>query len=143
MFKFPLDPEKLSPLVLAYLGDAVYELYVRSYLVSRGPGRVNALHRDAIKMVRAGSQAKVLHQLEGRLTPEEKGIMKRGRNAKSGHVPRHTEVIDYRLSTGLESLIGFLYAKGDYARLEEILSLVPKLFEAEANEEDPLVDPDR
>jgi len=136
MFRLNLDPEQIPPLVLAYLGDAVYELFVRSYLVSQGSSRVNGIHREAVSMVRATSQAKVLHALEGYLTPDEHRIMKRGRNAKSGHVPRHTEMIDYRLSTGLESLIGFLYAKGDYDRLQEILVFVPKLWDDEEKEGD-------
>lgn len=119
------DPDDLPPLVLAYLGDAVYELFVRVGLVARGFTRVGPLHQEAIKLVRATCQARVLHEIEETLTPEEIRVMKRGRNAKSGHVPRSTEVVEYRWSTGFESLIGYLYLKQRFERLEEILAHLP------------------
>ena len=120
-----VSPEQLSPLVLAYVGDAVYELYVRCQLVERGPTRVHQLHQEAVRLVRATSQARFLSRIEAELTEEETGIMKRGRNAHSGPPPRGTETVEYRLSTGLESLIGFLYLRGDLRRIEEILSRLP------------------
>ena len=120
-----INPENLPPLVLAYVGDAVYELYVRCRLVASGLTRVGPLHQEAIKLVRATCQAQFLHQIEENLTEEEQRVMKRGRNAKSGHVPRSTEVVDYRWSTGLESIIGYLYLKRRYDRLQEILSRLP------------------
>lgn len=116
------DADNLHPLVLAYLGDAVYELFVRYGLVARGFTRVGPLHQEAINLVRATCQARFLHEIEGSLTEEESRIMKRGRNAKSGHVPRSAEVVEYRWSTGFESLIGYLYLKHRFERLEEILS---------------------
>jgi ribonuclease-3 family protein len=119
------DVENLNPLVLAYLGDAVYELFVRCGLVARGYTRVGLLHQEATNLVRATCQARFLHEIEGSLTEEEIRVMKRGRNAKSGHVPRSAEVVEYRWSTGFESLIGYLYLKGRFERLEEILVDLP------------------
>lgn len=120
-----VSPEQLSPLVLAYVGDAVYELYVRCQLVERGRMRVSQLHQEAVRLVRAASQARFLGQIEAELTGEEIGIMKRGRNAHSGAPPRGAETVEYRLSTGLECLIGFLYLRGDLDRIKEILSRLP------------------
>ena len=118
-----VQPGELPALVLAYVGDAVYELAVRSHLVSSGISRVNRLHDEAVKYVHAGAQAKIVRQLEGSLTGEETAVFRRGRNAKSAHTPRSAGVIDYRQSTAFECLIGYLYLKGDTTRLEEILTL--------------------
>jgi len=126
-----ISPEQLSPLVLAYIGDAVYELAVREYLVSRGPASVNKLHREAVRHVRASTQAKLFHALEGSLSKGEEAVARRGRNAKSGHGPRGDSIIEYRHSTGFESLIGYLYLRHDWARLEEILSLARRVIEQE------------
>lgn len=115
-------PEDLPALVLAYIGDAVYELAVREYLVNNGLAKVNKLHGESVKYVNAGAQAKALHALEGKLSEEESAVMRRGRNAKSPHVPRGAGVIEYRHSTALECLIGFLYLKGDSDRLSEIMT---------------------
>lgn len=119
------DPEMLPPAVLAYIGDAVYELATRQYLVSKiGRCGVSKLHSEAVKRVRAGSQAGVLQKLKDSLTEKEVDLVRRGRNADSGHVPKSAKVIDYRHSTGLECLVGYLYLKGDMKRLEEIMAFV-------------------
>jgi len=118
-----VQPGELPALVLAYVGDAVYELSVRSHLVESGLVRVNRLHDEAVKYVHAGAQAKIVRELKGILTAEETAVMRRGRNAKSSHTPRSADVIDYRQSTAFECLIGYLYLKGDTPRLEEILTL--------------------
>lgn len=114
-------PGELPALVLAYVGDAVFELAVRSHLVGRGTVKVNRLHKEAVKYVNAMAQARVLRALEGRLTEEEAAVTRRGRNAKSPHIPRSAGIIEYRQSTALECLIGYLYLKGDTARLGEII----------------------
>jgi len=114
-------PGDLPALVLAYVGDAVYELAVRSHLVGNGTLKVGRLHKEAVKYVNAAAQAKVLRALEGRLTEEEAAVTRRGRNTKSPHIPRGAGVIEYRQSTALECLIGYLYLKGDTARLGEII----------------------
>ncbi|MGF7186332.1 ribonuclease-3 family protein [Desulfitispora alkaliphila] len=115
-----LKADQQSPLVLAYVGDAVYELYVRTHLLEQGAVKMNELHKTAVKYVKATAQANILKQLEGELSEEEYRIVKRGRNAKS-QVPKNTEVVDYRYSTGFESLIGYLHLNEDKERLNEIL----------------------
>lgn len=119
--------DSLSPLVLAYVGDAVYELLVRARLIRQGPARVEQLHREALGYVRATSQARLVPQLEVYLTPSEKDVLRRGRNARPGHLPRSAAPAEYHLSTGLESLFGYLYLKGQWTRLEELLELIFEL----------------
>ncbi|NLW07774.1 MAG: ribonuclease III [Clostridia bacterium] len=116
--------DSLSPLVLAYVGDAVYELLVRTRLLYQGLSRVERLHRKALTYVQATSQARLVPQLESYLTVEEKDILRRGRNARPGHLPRSAAPSEYHLSTGLESLFGYLYLKGRWARLEELMDLI-------------------
>lgn len=113
-------PEQMSALVLAYLGDAVYELRVREYLIREGRAKVNYLHNEAVQFVRAATQAQVLRALEPALDETEQAVVRRGRNAKSQHVPKNSELMDYRYATALESLIGYLYLKGKFARIDEI-----------------------
>lgn len=118
-----VNPEQLSPLVLAYVGDAVYELFIRTKLAAY-PAKMQKLHRMAVKYVQASSQAEILHAWEPSLTEEEKDVVRRGRNAKSG-VPRSAGVtMDYRYSTGLEALVGYLYLKGRHERLLELLHTI-------------------
>jgi len=114
-------PGDLPALVLAYVGDAVYELAVRSLLVADGRVKVGQLHKEAVNYVSAAAQAEALRVLEGNLTEEEAAVMRRGRNTKSAHTPRSTGIMDYRHSTALECLIGYLFLKGEGQRLEEIL----------------------
>ncbi|NLJ76553.1 MAG: ribonuclease III [Peptococcaceae bacterium] len=114
-------PEDLPVLVLAYIGDAVYELVVRQHLIGAGLVKVNMLHSETVKYVNAGAQSKALHALEGMLTEEEASIVRRGRNAR-GPVPRSAGVIEYRFSTALECLVGCLYLKGNVDRLDEIMA---------------------
>lgn len=125
------NPIELPSVVLAYIGDAVYELAVREYLVSRGLVNVNKLHREAVRHVRASTQARIFHALDGRLTETEQAVIRRGRNAKSGHAPRGNNVIEYRESTGFESLVGYLYLKQEWSRLEEIITLARQVIEEE------------
>ena len=120
------QPGDLPALVLAYVGDAVYELAVRSLLVAKGRVKVGKLHREAVGYVSAAAQAGALRVLEGYLTEQEAAVVRRGRNTKSAHTPRQAAVIDYRRSTALECLLGYLYLKGDGQRLREILEIVLK-----------------
>ena len=126
-----IDPEFLSPLTLAYIGDAVYELWVRRYLVSKGPHRVNELHREAIKYVNAATQSKLVALLEPVLNEKELAVLRKGRNAKSGRQPKNMDMIDYRRATGLEALVGYLYLLNQPARLEEIFLQLTQLVEKE------------
>lgn len=113
-------PQSMPALVLAYLGDAVYELHVRRYLVAQGITKVDSLHRQAVRFVNASTQAKVLHALMDGLTEEEVGVVRRGRNAKSGSTPKNMSVTDYRHGTAFETLIGYLHLSGQNERIEEI-----------------------
>lgn len=122
------EPSNLPALVLAYIGDAVYELHIRAMLVARGITKVNDLHKEAVKYVRAEAQARLLHSLEGTLSPEEAGVVRRGRNAKSGKTPKHTEMIDYRYSTAFEALVGYLCLMGNEQRLSQIFEQLDQLI---------------
>ena len=124
---FQGDPTQLPSLTLAYIGDGVYELYVRNSLIEKGHVRVQNLHKEAIKRVNATLQARLLERIEGQLTETERAVARRGRNAKSGHVPKNTEVTEYRKSTGLETLIGYLFLKGEFSRIDEFLSQIEPL----------------
>lgn len=128
------NPEQLSPLALAYIGDAVLELFVRTHLVAQGYNKVNVLHKKAVKFVNASTQASLLRLIEDNLTEAERAIVRRGRNAKSGHVPKNASLIDYRYSTGLESLLGYLYLKGEAQRVKEIFTWLQQMMAEETGE---------
>lgn len=115
-----VEPHLLPPLVLAYVGDAVFELYVRLQLIHPNC-KVQTLHRHAVRYVNASSQSDFLEILIPELTDTENQIAKRGRNAK-GAVPRNADVVDYRRSTGFEALIGYLYLSQQNQRLGELLA---------------------
>ncbi|WP_019908200.1 Mini-ribonuclease 3 [Paenibacillus sp. HW567] len=122
---FPYEPSKqarlLPPLVLAYAGDAIYEVAVRQYLISLPNLRPNHLHRAATGLVSAKAQSTILAYLEPLLTEEEKDVARQGRNAKSGTIPKNADVLEYRHATGFECLIGYLYYTGQQARIQEIV----------------------
>lgn len=121
-----INAKLLNSLALAYLGDAVFETYVRFHLLQNGQVKPNLLHREATKYVSAKAQSGVLHQLmeQGYFDDEEIVIIKRGRNAKSGSVPKNTDVQTYRYSTAFEALIGSLYLSGKKDRLEDVITNV-------------------
>ncbi|PBH83248.1 Mini-ribonuclease 3, partial [Clostridioides difficile] len=109
----------MSPLVLAYLGDTVYETYIREYLIRQNTQRkVNDLHKLAIKYVKAKAQATIIHEIEIELTEEESKIYKRGRNQKSNTSPKNADIIDYKHATGFEALVGYLYLNNEIERLQ-------------------------
>jgi len=116
------DARMLSPLKLAYLGDAVLDLYVRDNMVKQDLGTVNKLHKKAVSLVNATAQASYIQVIESTLSDNEMNIFKRGRNAKSGMQPKNANVADYRVATGFEALLGYLYLCGEYPRLNELLS---------------------
>jgi ribonuclease III family protein len=120
-----LDEKQLNSLALAYMGDAVFEIYVRHHLLQAGQVKPNQLHREATKFVSAKAQASILFYLmdQDLLTEYEMAVVKRGRNAKSGSVPKNTDVQTYRYGTGFEALIGYLYLSKNEARLEEIIGV--------------------
>ncbi|WP_322790734.1 Mini-ribonuclease 3 [Sedimentibacter hydroxybenzoicus] len=106
-----------SPAQLAYAGDAVYELLVRSYIIHNHDINVNKMHKISVNFVKASSQAYVISKLEDELTEEEKRIVKRGRNAKITSSPKNAELMEYRYATGFEALFGYLYLSNDINRL--------------------------
>ena len=115
--------DELSPALWAYLGDALYEVYVREQLIwDPAYHNTGELHREAIKYVRAEAQARIVSLLEPELTAEEKEIIRKGRNQKSGHIPAHTNAITYRYSTAWESLLGYLYLTGRQGRMVELMA---------------------
>ncbi len=105
-----------SAVILAYIGDAVFELIVREHMVASGLRKIKDIHHETVDRVQAKNQARAIRSIYEELSPEEKDIARRGRNAKSSP-PKHADVIEYRMSTGFEALIGYLYLKGDKERL--------------------------
>lgn len=117
-------PEQLSPLTLAFLGDAVYELYVREALVCSANRPANDLHKLAVQKVKASAQAAAAEILMEHLTEEELTVYKRGRNAHSNHLPKGASQRDYHMATGFESLVGYLHLHGRTDRLKELFSII-------------------
>lgn len=122
-FDFHNSPEEFSSLALAFIGDSVFELLSRTYVLSQGVGRVNKMNAEARKLVNAHSQSEMYHKIEGVLTDEEKSVMKRGRNASSHTMAKNQSAADYRRATGVEALLGWLYLKGRTERLVELYLL--------------------
>ena len=118
-----LDVNQMSPLVWAYIGDSVYEQYIRNYLVTNTKYKPHKLHIEATKFVKAAAQAKILELLEKDLTEEEKDIVRRTRNTKNHHLPKNSNVQEYMYATAFEGLIGYLHLNKDKERLKEILDL--------------------
>ena len=114
----------MSPLTWAYIGDCVYELYVRQELVNKTNLKPHNLHIEAIKYVKASKQAEILNTIMDKLTEEEKDIVRRGRNTQNHHLPKNASVNEYMYSTAFEALIGYLYLTKQDKRLKEILNLI-------------------
>ena len=113
----------MSPLTWAYVGDGVFELFIRTHLVNTTRLKPHMLHIEAIKYVKAEAQGKILNKIQEQLTAEEKDIVRRGRNAENHHVPKNSTVEEYSYSTAFESLIGYLYLTKQDERLKEILNM--------------------
>lgn len=116
-----VDVRAYSPLTLAYIGDAVYEMIIRTIIVERANKAANELHKKSVKFVQAGTQAAMIMALQDVLTEDELAVFKRGRNAKSNTSAKNASITDYRKATGFEALIGFLYLMDD---MERVLFLV-------------------
>ena len=114
---------QLSPLVLAYIGDSIYEVFIRTFLISDSTGSVNKLHKRSIEFVKAKAQSEKIHRIMEFLTEDELDIVRRGRNAKSGTIPKNADVTEYKYATGFESLIGYLYLRKNFDRLMQILKM--------------------
>ncbi len=123
-----VDIKSYSPLALAYIGDAVYELIVRTKVMNHGSTQVHNMHKKSARLVNAGAQAEIIRRLleDEDLTPEEVTAYKRGRNAKAVTTAKHATVADYRTATGFEALCGYLYLNGD---LDRLVTLVGKGLE--------------
>ncbi len=115
------DLRTYSPLTLAYIGDGVYELVIRTVLVKKGNCPVNQLHRKASSLVKAASQSAMMEFIEPMLTEEEHSVYRRGRNAHSPTMAKHATMADYRRATGFEALMGYLYLKEDFCRIVELV----------------------
>ena len=113
----------MAPLVWAYVGDSVYELFIRTHFVNNTKLNPHKLHIEGIKYVKAGAQAQILKNIYENLTDEEKDIVRRGRNAKTHHLPKNANVEEYMYATAFEALIGYLYLSMQDKRLSEILNM--------------------
>ncbi|MCR2807276.1 ribonuclease III [Paenibacillus sp. SCIV0701] len=113
----------INPVVLAYMGDAVFELLVRQYLISLPNNKSHHLHKEATKLVSAKAQKAILEKWQPHLTVEEADIVRRGRNTKSGSPPKNADPADYRHATALECLIGHLYFEGKLGRIQELFEI--------------------
>ena len=118
-----IEVNQISPLVWAYVGDSVYEQYIRNYLVTNTKFKPHKLHIEATKFVKAAAQAKILQCLENDLTEDEKEVVRRTRNTKNHHLPKNSNVQEYMYATAFEGLIGYLHLTKNTKRLEEILNL--------------------
>lgn len=121
-----MDINTINIITLAYLGDAIYEVYIREELIKQGIAKVEDLTKEATKYVSAKGQATILKTLidNNYFTEEELDIIKRGRNYKRSSHPKHTDIVTYKHSTGFEALIGYLYLSGDHERLAETLNQI-------------------
>ena len=117
------DIRTYSPLTLAYIGDGVYELIIRTILVKKGNCPVNQLHKRASGLVKAAAQSDMIKIIEPELTEEEHSVYKRGRTAHSATMAKNASMSDYRRATGFEALMGYLYLKGDYQRMIELVRM--------------------
>lgn len=124
MKEFSKDEARmLNPLQLALIGDGVFEVFIRNYILTENTAlSANKIHVKAIGYVKAKSQAYIMHEIEEFLDEEEEAIYKRGRNTKSATVPKNADVRDYRMATGFEALIGYLYLIGNKKRLDFIFN---------------------
>ena len=116
-----MEVNTMSPLTWAYVGDCVYELYIRTYLVDHTNLNPHKLHIEAIQYVKAGNQAAYLKELYEDLNEEEKDIVRRGRNANNHHLPKNSNVQEYMYATAFEALIGYLYLNQNYKRVKQII----------------------
>lgn len=125
------DPSQLSPLTLAFVGDSVFDLFVRERLVCLANRPVNRLHSLAVSQVKAAAQAKAAKEIIEKLSEKELSVLKRGRNAHTNHKAKNASESDYHYATGLEALFGFLYLNDETERLKELFELTLQTIEAE------------
>ena len=117
------DIREYSPLTLAYIGDSIYDLIIKSLVINEGNKQVQKLHQETSSLVQASAQSKMMRTLQEILTEEEHAIYKRGRNAKSVSPAKNQSITDYRRATGFEALMGYLYLKKDMKRLIDLVKI--------------------
>lgn len=118
-----VDISSYSPLTLAYIGDSIYDLIIKTLVINEGNKQVKKLHSETSSMVRASAQSEMMRTLQPLLTEEEHAVYKRGRNAKSVSPAKNQSVTDYRRATGFEALMGWLYLKKEYVRMLELIKV--------------------
>ena len=116
-----VDIRSYSPLALAYIGDGIYDLIIRSMIVGKGNTQANQLHRQTSQLVKAHTQSEMIEVLLPELTEEEQAVYKRGRNAKSPTMAKNATMADYRRATGFEALMGYLYLENQMERMMELI----------------------
>ncbi|MBR4241339.1 MAG: ribonuclease III [Eubacterium sp.] len=119
-----VNPDSLSPLNLAFIGDCVYEMFVRENIVLSANRPVKDLHRESVKFVCAKAQTEAYFKIKDLLTEKEEAVFKRGRNAKVGHNPKSATQSEYHTATGLEALFGYLYLSGEEERARELFNII-------------------
>lgn len=129
-----IKADTLSPLTLAFTGDAVFSLYIREMLVCEANRPVGQLHKLSVNWVKAEAQSKGMHAILPILTEKESEVFKRGRNAHTSHTPKNQSGCDYHYATGFEALVGYLYLKDETERLNELLNEVIKAIEVDGSE---------
>ncbi len=118
-----VDIREYSPLTLAYIGDCIYDLVIKSLVINEGNKQVNRLHQETSRLVQASAQSLMMRAMQEHLTEEEHAVYKRGRNAKSVSPAKNQSITDYRRATGFEALLGYLYLKKDYKRLLDLVKI--------------------
>lgn len=132
----PVDPKTSSPLVLAYIGDCVFDLIIKLMVTGRGNRQVHKLHEETSCYVQASAQSFMMREMQEHLTAEEHAVYRRGRNARSVSPAKNQSITDYRRATGFEALIGYLYLGGEYERLTELVTIGLESMEGRECEED-------
>ena len=118
-----VEPEGYSPLTLAYIGDSIYDLIIKTLVINEGNRQVQKLHQKTSSYVQASAQSKMMRTMQEHLTEEEHAIYKRGRNAKSVSPAKNQSITDYRSATGFEALLGYLYLKKEWKRMLELVKI--------------------
>ncbi len=137
LYEKDIKVDTLSPLTLAFTGDAVFSLFIREMLVSQANRPVGELHKLSVQAVKASAQAKAMRDIMPLLSEKETDVFKRGRNAHTSHTPKNQSGCDYHYATGFETLVGYLYLKGENERLKFLLNEVIKVFEDDKGEKNP------
>ncbi|WP_105614047.1 Mini-ribonuclease 3 [Vallitalea okinawensis] len=130
-----VNTRQYSPLVLAFMGDSIYDLIIRTKVVAKANAPVNKLHSECRTYVKASAQAVIVKGIMDKLTDEEVAVFKRGRNAKSASVPKNANLMDYKNATGFEALLGYLYLEGRMERIFEIINFGIEGLEQDTTEE--------